>query len=61
MKGTRSCSLLSRPRRPWWVLGSSWVLLQLAECLLDEGGWAPQRTEEQRLEEVLRGESEEAE
>jgi len=57
MKWTRSCSLLSRPR---WVLGSSWVLLQLAQCPLAEGGWAPQRTE-QRLEEVLRSESEEAE
>lgn len=58
MKWTRSCSLLSRPRRPRWVLGSS--LLQLAQCPLAEGGWAPQRTE-QRLEEVLRSESEEAE
>ncbi len=61
MKWTRSCSLLSRPRRPRWVLGRSWVLLQLAQCPLAEGGWAPQRTEEQRLAEVLRSESEEAE
>lgn len=34
---------------------------QLGQGLLAEGRWAPQRTEEQRLEEGLGCESEEAE